>query len=270
MNPFDQFDPAASVQQAGAPMQQPVGAVQQPAGAAQPDGMPPSFAGPSTEQQSSMAAQGPANLTRFNAIADAGTQARMQDTVLSNMQNDLQNFTPGPGAEWTEYAKKLLQQYTPGFIQNWFTDDPNGLYAKSIASQESFDKLANQLVTTAAPGSDARQAVIQGATPNSGQSPSGVDFILRQLRGVADYNIARANIAAPLNAAGANYAQFQAGPGGQLDPQVFQFARLTPAQQQTFLNGIPAGERAAFKQQFVDAWKNGFYGVQNGMPPLGQ
>jgi hypothetical protein len=236
----------------------------------QPGSTPPSFSGPSAEQQSSMQAQGPANLQRFNAIADAGTQARMQDTVLSNMQNDLQNFTPGPGADWSEYGKKLIQRYTPGFIQSFATGDPNGFFAKSIAAQESFDKLANQLVTTAAPGSDARQAVIQGATPNSGQSPAGVDFILRQLRGVADYNIARANLAAPLNAAGANYAAFQAGPGGQLDPQVFQFARLTPAQQQTFLNGIPAGEQAAFKKEFVDAWKHGFYGVNNGMPPIGQ
>lgn len=222
-------------------------------------GQPPSLAGPGAAQSTSMAQQGAQSATRFQAVADEATQAKEQDAVLANMQNDLQNFTSGPGAHNVAQLEKLMQGYIPGL---------NGAFKTKIAAQESFDKLANQLVTNASPGSDARQAVIQGATPNSAQSPEGVDFILRQLRGMTDYRLARGNLAATAPEAGqGNYPGFQAGPAGKLNPQVFQFARLTPAQQQTFLSGIPPGEQAAFKHQFIDAWRHGFYGVDNGMPP---
>jgi hypothetical protein len=236
-------------------------ALHNPTGFAPPTPNPaaPSLSGPGTTQSNSMAQQGAQSAQRFQAVADEGAQAKEQDAVLANMQNDLQNFTSGPGAHNLAQLEKLAQGWIPGL---------NGAFKTKIAAQESFDKLANQLVTNAAPGSDARQAVIQGATPNSAQSPEGVDFILRQLRGMTDYRLARAKLAATApEAAQGNYPGFQAGTAGKLNPQVFQFARLTPEQQQTFLKGIPAGERNAFKAQFVDAWRHGFYGVSNGMPP---
>lgn len=209
--------------------------------------------GPQT--QAAQQATGAQSAERFQNVATEGTLAKEQDAVLANMQNDLKNFTSGPGAKTVNELEKIVQGWVPGV---------NSAFKTKIAAQESFDKLANQLVTTAAPGSDARQAVLQGATPNSAQSPEGVDFILRQLRGMADYKQARANVAAAPGVNRGDYAGWQATSANQLNPQVFQFARLTPEQQKTFFTSIPEKERASFKRQYLQARQAGFYGIDNG------
>ena len=220
-----------------------------------PPGSPPgAVVQPGAATTANLATQGTQSAQKFQTIADEGSAAKEQGAVLDNMQNDLQQFTSGPGAHTEAQLEKLVQGWIPG---------ANGAFKTKIAAQESFDKLANQLVVMTGPDSDARQAVIQGATPNSAQSPEGVDFILRQLRGMVDYKQARANLAA--GAGTSPYPAWQAAVGNQLNPQVFQFARLTPEQQATFFNGIPdTNQRASFKRQYLAAKAAGFYGVDNG------
>lgn len=223
--------------------------------ASPPPAPAPSFTGPSPGTVAAGVTTGTQSAEKFQNVAAEGTAAKEQDAVLANMQNDLQNFASGPGAHNYNELQKVIQGWIPG---------ANNAFKTKIAAQESFDKLANQLVTTASPGSDARQAVIQGATPNSAQSPEGVDFILRQLRGMTDYKLARANLAAGAPNKG-DYAGWQSTAGNSLNPAVFQFARLTPEQKATYLNGIPAGsQRESFKQQYLAAQRAGFYGVNNG------
>jgi len=196
------------------------------------------------------------SVTAFSNVAGEGQRAQEQNAVLSNMRNDLENFKAGPGAHTVNDLQKVIQGWVPGL---------NDAYKTKIAAQESFDKLANQLVTTAEPGSDARQAVLQGANPNSAQSPEGVDFILRQLQGVNDYKQARANLApAPGRPERNDYPGWQAQTGATLDPRVFQFARLSPDQQRTYFQSIPKNEKDAFKLNYLHARQNGFYGVSNG------
>lgn len=220
---------------------------------------PPSFTGPSTSQSAAMQTSGTEAAHRFQSIADEGAQAKEQDAILANMQNDLVRFTSGPGAHTTNDLQKIVQSWTPNFAK-FLGIDPS-----KIGAQESFDKLANQLVSSANPGSDARQGVLQGATPSSVQSPEGVDFILRQLRGMNDYRLARANLAAgSAEAQRGDYPSWQKNVGNTLSPQVFQFNRLTPSQKADFLNGIPEGERASFKKQFLTTKAAGFHGVDYG------
>jgi hypothetical protein len=73
----------------------------------------------------------------FQAIADQGVQARGQDAVLANMQNDLAQFTSGTNADKTLGFKRFIQSWSPT-AGGLFGIDP-----KSIAAQESFDKLTN-------------------------------------------------------------------------------------------------------------------------------
>lgn len=222
---------------------------------------PPSFSGPSAAASSAMSAAGTHSAGQFAQVATDATTAREQAAILGNMQNDLAQFTTGSQAERTLGWKKFIQSWSPS-IGAAFRIDP-----AEVAAQESFSKLAKQLVAAAQPGSDARQGVILGATPNADYSPQGVDFIMRQIQGMNDYKIARGNLAAGAPERGnGDYSTFQSRASSALDPQAFQFARMTPDQQRTFYNAIPAGQRPAFQRQFDDTWKNGFYGVTNGMP----
>ncbi len=222
----------------------------------------PSFVGPSAASAAAMTAAGAHSAGQFAQVATDATTASEQAAILSNMQNDLAQFTTGSQAERTLGWKKFIQSWAPSIASSF------GIDPAKVASQESFSKLANQLVAAAQPGSDARQGVILGATPNADYSPQGVDFIMRQLQGMNDYKTARGNLAAaaPERAQG-DYPKFQSRASSVLNPQAFQFARMAPDQQASFYNAIPAGQRPAFQTQFNDTWKNGFYGVNNGMPP---
>lgn len=193
--------------------------------------------------------------TAFSNVSQEAQHAQEQNALLSNMQNDLKNFTSGPGSHTSNDLEKVIQGWVPGL---------SNTYKTKIAAQESFDKLSNQLVTTAEPGSDARQGVLQGANPSSVQSPEGVDFIIRQLQGVNDYKTARANLAASPGVDRSDYPTWQSKTGGALDPRVFQFARLNGEQKRIYYAGLPPGERAAFKQKYLAAQGAGFYGVNNG------
>ncbi len=218
---------------------------------------PPGFSGPGTIAQNSMAQTGQLAAQRFQAIADDAAAAREQDAILANMQNDLKQFASGPGAHDVNQLKKIVNGYIPLF--NVYATHP-------IAAQESFDKLANQLVSSARPGSDAQQGVLQGATPSSSNSPEGLDFIIRQLRGMNDYRLARANLAAnaPEGQQG-DFAGFQKRVGPMLNPQVFQWARLEPDQRKTYFNAIPEGsQQESFKRQWIDTKKAKFFGIDNG------
>lgn len=216
-------------------------------------GQVPTSIGPASEAQKT--ATGGQSATAFTNVSQEAQHAQEQNALLSNMQNDLKNFVSGPGAHTVNDLEKMVQGWTGGL---------GDAYKTKIAAQESFDKISNQLVTTAEPGSDARQGVIQGANPSSAQSPEGIDFIIRQLQGVNDYKTARANLAASPGVDRSDYPTWQSKTGSALDPRVFQFARLTPEQKRTYYEGLPPGERAAFKQKYLAAQGAGFYGVNNG------
>lgn len=188
----------------------------------------------------------------FQHIADQGVQAKSQGAVLDSMLGDIgQNpgqFLPGPGAEGIKDFKKALQRIAPQFAASF------GISPDSIAANESFDKFAAQLADAQGAGSDARLAVTQHANPSSTLTPESADLIIRQLRGNADYLAARAQLAAAYPDK-TDRAGFEANEGKNLDPRVFQIARMRPAQKATFYNSMQ--DKPAFQRSYQWAQQNG-------------
>jgi len=210
--------------------------------------------GPAKQQQ--MTSQGQTSDAGFQKISDEGVRARGQDALLANMQTDLNMFTSGTNADKTLGFKRFLQSWG-GPMGATFGVDP-----KSVAGQESFDKLANQLADAQGAGSDARLHVNQGANPSSSLSPEGADFILKQLRGNADYQRARQQLAAK-HPDQTDLRGFEANVAKNLDPRVFQYARLNAEQKHNYYLGIKdEKDREAFKKSWAWATKNleGFNG----------
>lgn len=226
-----------------------------PAASTEPAGARQTGVGPEEERR--LAATGEAAGRGFQAISDEGVKARAQDALLGNMMTDLTMFTSGSQADRTLGFKRFLSSWGAPVGQTF------GVNEKTVAAQESFDKLANQLADAQGAGSDARLHVNQGANPSSGLSPGGADFILRQLRGNADYLRARQQFADQWGDK-SDLQGFNATVTRNLDPRVFQYERLTPEQKSDYFKGIKdAKEREAFKRSHAWATTNGLIGGAN-------
>jgi hypothetical protein len=202
-------------------------------------------------QQASQAAQGATSAHAFQDIADQGVQARGQNAVLGNMLGDIGAFTPGPTG-WNNFKNWMVRNGAA--ISTTFGLDPT-----SVAANESFDKLANQIAGAQGERSDARLSVAQAANPGSHLSPGGADLILRQLQGNADYLQARAKLAA-IYPDQTNRAAFEAGNG--LDPRAFQFARMTGPQKTQYAATLSPADRALVQKAYNSAVGQGLIGGQ--------
>lgn len=199
-------------------------------------------------QQAAQSTTGGNSANAFNEITNQGVAARSQGAVLDNMLADTSQFTAGPGADAIQKLREVGGRL--------------GLPVDTTATSasESFNKLASQLANAQGAGSDARLAVNQSANPHSSLSPGGVDLILRQLRGNADYLQARQTLAAGYPDK-SDQAGFEAKVGANLDPRVFQYSRMTPQQKATYLSGLQ--DKNQFKQAYGWAANNGLIGAPN-------
>jgi hypothetical protein len=210
-----------------------------PAPAASPTATPaPSPAGtgvsgPTPQQTAEAEAtkeQGKLGPPLFQKEVNAGAEAQMQLANYGTMLSDLTKFTSGSGAGKTLDWKRAAVTWAPGLAKAL------NIKPEEVAAQESFDKVAAQVVQAQNPGSDGRMNLNMAATPHSAQSPEGVDFIIRTLQGNADYIRARASLAANYKEKG-NYPAFQESVK-DLDPRVFQLARMTQPQRDSYWKSL--------------------------------
>lgn len=184
---------------------------------------------------------------RFQGEADNDVQAQTQLSQLGNMQSSLAQFTSGSGADRTLDVKRAIQSWGPAALSKAF-----GITPESIASQEDFTKLANQIsLAQQNAGSDSRMNISVAANPHAGLSPEGADLIIRQLQGNADYLRARAKLAANYGGDRTDYPGFQASIA-KLDPRAFQLMRMTPEQQKTYFNSLNPKAQTELKQSWRD------------------
>jgi hypothetical protein len=172
----------------------------------------------------------------FKGVSDQGVAAQSRGAVLDNMLADTSQFTTGPGADVIARIRAVAQRLGA----NVNTD--------GLTAAESFKKLMSQL--NGNQGSDARLAVSEASNPHADLSPGGVDLMLRQLRGNEDYNMARAKLAAAYPNR-ADKTGFEAKIGSQLDPRVFQYNRLQPAQKAKYFDSLP--DKGAFMKSYDTA-----------------
>ena len=166
----------------------------------------------------------------FRKEMDKSDTAVQQNALLGNMLADTASFAPGKDASAVQAFKSRLQYWAPG-IAKAFDIDPG-----ELANKESFDKIAAQIANAQGAQSDKRLEVIEAATPHSEMTPAGIDKIIRQLQGNADYLQYRAKFAA-------NYPRQYDYQGYQkdlqrLDPRVFQLDRMTGPQRTEYLSQL--------------------------------
>lgn len=208
-----------------------------------------SAAGPTPEQAAGAAAtveQGKLGPPQFQAEAAADTKAQNQQAILGNMLSDTSQFTTGPLAGIVGKVRNLAGNL--GVTTN--TD--------AQSAKESFNKLAAGLADAQGAGSDARLNVNISANPHEELSPAGVDLILRQLQGNADYIRARASLAAKYTPK-SDYPGFQQSVSG-LDPRVFQMARMTADQRQTYWKSLDSNAQKQIDAAGREAQRLGVLG----------
>jgi hypothetical protein len=191
--------------------------------------------GPATSAAQS--ATGSASSAKFQDIVSQGVKARSQDALLATMASEAQGIRTGPGADMAGNAKRIILGLGAQFGTSF------GVDTDKLAKQESVVKIANQLADAQGAGSDERLRVTAGANPSLYNTPAGLDLIIRQLRGNADYARVRQQLAATYPNK-ADIEGFEAKHGANLDPRVFQYERLNPSQKADYFNGL--SDKAAF------------------------
>jgi hypothetical protein len=176
-------------------------------------------------------ATGTASAAKFQDIVAQGVKARSQDALLATMLSEAQGFRPGPGADAVSQIKRTVLGLGAQVGTNFGIDE------KKLAQQESVVKIGNQLADAQGAGSDARLKVSEGSNPSIHNTPAGLDLIIRQLRGNADYQLVRQQLAADYPHKD-KIEDFEAKIGANLDPRVWQYERLKPEQRTDYFNGL--------------------------------
>lgn len=217
----------------------------------QPIGNPPGFA-----ERAAGGATIDTQLAGNLANAAEGSPARIG--ILGNLENTVDKFTSGPGADWTKVAKAFVNRNVP--LPNGWQFDPS-----SIGAQEEFNKQAMQLAqsqfqTIGGTGTDSKFASAFETSPNDALSNLGNKGIIRLLKGNED--AIQAKNAAWLSTAGADpnasYRQFSQNFNNHFDPRAFQFKYLTPAERTAYVQGMDPNDRVRLMQNIGYARQQGW------------
>lgn len=191
-------------------------------------------------------------------LRDAADVAPMLKSTLGNLEEHLNNFTAGPGADWTRVGKALINRNVP--LPTGWKFDP-----QSIASQEEFNKQAlnlaqQQFQTLGGTGTDAKFSSAFETNPHETLSHLGNQGVIRLLKGNQDAIVAK-------NQAWMNWKR-QYGPDSydefaqdfnrRYDPRAFQFKYMTKAERQKYVDRMDNRDRSEFIDNLTNAHKQGF------------
>lgn len=182
-----------------------------------------------------------------NRLTTAAAETPMVDTILSNLDKHISEFTSGPGADWQRVAKAFVNANAPKSVGDVF--DP-----KSIASQESFNKQAQQLAQRqfqqlGGTGTDAKLDSAMHTSPNELLSGIGNKEIIAMLRGNND----------ALKVQSREWNQWKKTHGEQsfpdfvddfnqhFNPRVFQYQYVPKGERQDWYKAMPSDERRRFE-----------------------
>lgn len=197
------------------------------------------------------------NVTQANAFQSVANGSANRKAMLGNLETDLQNFTSGPGADWTNVAKAWANRNVL----------PSGLnfQPQSIASQEAFTKQAtnlaqDQFASLGGTGTDAQLGSSAKANPNVDLSKLGNTQIIQLLKGNEDALTARNQAwqAYKQSNGPGSYGQFSSKFNQVFDPRVFQSQYQDPAGFKSMMRSMSAQEQSAFKAKLATAQRSGW------------
>lgn len=198
---------------------------------------------------------------------------------LDNLLTDSQIIGQKSGV--TIEAEKKLNETLQRFGIPGLTLSPS-----ELGASESFDKITNQIASNQAQvvgaGTDAGRNMVLGATPALSQSQYGREGIIAMLQGNQDFidHMRKMWLASPMHNVPGSFNQFvsemvtPSDPNrAAVDPRVFQFNRMNPAERQTFLNAIrKSGQLAEFEKRYkyaADPAQGWVPALQQQTPPSG-
>lgn len=184
--------------------------------------------------------------------------------ILGNLEDALNKFTTGPGADWTKVAKSFVNRNVP-LPPGW------QFSPQSIQAQEEFNKQAVQLAqqqfgAIGGTGTDAKFASAFQTSPNDTLSQLGNEGIINLLRGNEDALQAknRAWLGASATNPNLSYRAFSQEFNNHFDPRVFQFKYLPPAGRAEYFQKMSAPDQQKFLYDLTFARKQGW--VNFGQP----
>jgi hypothetical protein len=191
-------------------------------------------------------------------LADAAEGSPSRIGILGNLDNAVDKFTAGPGADWSMVAKAFVNRNVP--LPAGWQFDP-----KSIASQQEFNKQAMQLAqqqfqSIGGTGTDAKFSSAFETSPNETLSTLGNKGIIRLLKGNEDALQAKNTAWLKMSEANPNasYRQFSQDFNNHFDPRVFQFKYLSPAERKDYVQKMDPQEQQRFLYNATVARKQGW------------
>ncbi|SFF76675.1 hypothetical protein [Methylobacterium sp. yr596] len=221
---------------------------------AAPGGVVTTLAPGDVEARSKTAQAGAEQGIKLQGLAD-GVPTRKG--MLANLQDDLDHFTSGPGADWTKVAKSALNR---NVLPTGMQFDP-----QSIASQEAFEKQATQLAqqqfsALGGTGTDSQLSSAFKSNPNSALSQLGNQQIINLLKGNEDAIAAKAQAWQEWQKTKgpADYAGFQAEFNKTYNPRVYQAMYMTPAQINDMRKNMSPAEQQQFARDYLALKQKGY------------
>lgn len=231
-----------------------------------PSGRTAEFAptGPAVGQQPGFEQTTQANVAMGNELTQAANEVPMTKSILNNLESDLNNFTSGQGADWTRIAKNFANRNLP--IPPSLKQEGALFDEKSLASQEGFNKLAQQLAqqqfhALGGTGTDAKLGSAMSTSPNEYLSKLGNQGIIRLLKGNQDAIVAKNKEWLNWQKAGnspSTYNEFSAWFNDHFDPRVFQFKYIPTKDRQKYFNDLSEDDQAQFLNDLTYARKKGW------------
>jgi hypothetical protein len=197
--------------------------------------------------------------TELQSMAD---NVPARKALLGNLEGALGQFTSGPGQNWKMVAKAFANANSP--FGNVFD-------AKSIASQEEFNKQAVQLAqqqfqALGGTGTDSKLDSAMHTSPNDALSKLGNKGIIAMLKGNEDAISAKNQAwqAFKQQNGPQSYGQFSVQFNKSYDPRVFQSQYLTQDDNKKMLSGMTKQEQKSFLNSYRTSLANGWVKLPGG------
>ena len=199
------------------------------------------------------------------ALTNRADQVTTNKGLLSNLNATLEQFTPGPGAKWTNEAMSAV---------NRLIQSVPGLHLKGVgtdarAAQNEFEKMAQQLAQSqfqqlGGTGANFQLESTISTSPNSALSKLGNKGIISLLQGNEDaiQTKSRAWQQFKEQTGTQDYGKFSTEFNRHFDPRLFQFQYLTKDEQQKLIAGMSSAQKNKLHQDALYSKQQGWIGGQ--------
>lgn len=210
----------------------------------------------SAQDQAANTVMGKRSADQLSADLDAagGFQSRM--FTLNKALAGLSNSTTGPGSEELNEVKSFLNMVSPG-VAKTFGIDPN-----RIASYDEANKYLTQYAMAQASalgqGTDAKLATVLSGNANTHISNLAAQDVVRANIALERMKYALTDQFQKTGQPASKYSSWLAQANSRLDPTVFAWDSMSPAQKQAVAKKMTQQQKQAFTGQYNWAITNGY------------